>query len=397
MSLKLPTFNRSLIILLATQIITGSTIPILFLVSGLLGPQIAPTLNLSTLPMSLLVVGVALLSPVSSWVMSKIGRKHGHLWGLFLTFCGVAISFLSIGTTSFGWFCLGSFLAGGGMAFNNQIRFTAAECAGDEKALVHSWILMVSLFAAFLGPWITQTGRTLLPLGEYTGSLVLLLVCLVGAMCMIFALPYVPVARVQETARVIKTKMLKSVLSRQEFWLSVLCGMSAFATMTLLMSATPLQMHTIAHFSNAETTMTIQSHIMAMYFPSLFSGLLLARVGLRKLILGGTSLFFVSIWVAFNSLSCHDYWWALVVLGIAWNFLFLAGSTGISLAFTGPERFMAQGLNDALVYGTQSIASLSAGWLLFTVGWSRLVWFPVPLLGALLVYALVYKLAPVRS
>lgn len=132
--------------------------------------------------------------------------------------------------------------------------------------------------------------------------------------------------------------------------------------------------------------MTIQSHIIAMYFPSLFSGILLARLGLEKLITVGITILLICIGLAYYSISAHDYWWSMVLLGVGWNFLFLAGSTGISQAFTGPERFAAQGLNDTLVYGTQSLASLGAGWLLFTLGWSSLVLLPIPFLLGVLIF-----------
>ena len=229
-------------------------------------------------------------------------------------------------------------LAGCGSAFNNQIRFTAAEGAGEQKALVHSWVLMFGLFAAFLGPWMIQFGQSLLSTGEYTGSLALLFVGLfILAIIIIGGLPNKKIDQVE-----------KAIASRRE--------------------------------------MTIQSHIIAMYFPSLFSGFLLARLGIRKLVILGITLFLICMAIAYNSSTCHDYWWAMVLLGVGWNFLFLAGSTGISQEYTGPERFTAQGLNDALVYGTQAIASLGAGWLLFTIGWSNLVLIPIPILIGVLLF-----------
>ena len=117
-----------------------------------------------------------------------------------------------------------------------------------------------------------------------------------------------------------------------------------------------------------------------MFLPSLFSGILLAKMGIRRLIAAGIFLFLLCIAIAYTGTTCHDYWWSLVLLGVGWNFLFLAGSTWVSQTYTGPERFAAQGLNDGLVYGTQSLASLAAGWLLFAYGWTTLVLIPLPLL-----------------
>ena len=311
--------------------------------------------------------------------MSKIGRKYGHLLGLFLTLLGVTLTGLTLWMNSFLGFCLGNLLCGVGAAFNNQIRFSAAEGAiFEEKALVHSWVLMCSLCAAFLGPWMIQYGHTLLHTGEYTGSLALLFIALFGTMVLLICLPQSPPSVTQSTDTPKITAF--QIVSQVKFWLPALCGITAFATMTLIMSATPLQMHEIAHFSTAITTMTYKSHIIAMFLPSLFSGILLAKMGIRRLIAAGIFLFLLCIAIAYTGTTCHDYWWSLVLLGVGWNFLFLAGSTWVSQTYTGPERFAAQGLNDGLVYGTQSLASLAAGWLLFAYGWTTLVLIPLPLL-----------------
>ena len=379
-----PKFSRRLLILLIAQAVAGASVPVLFLISGLLGPKLSPTLKLSTLPMSLVVIGVALTSPLASWTMSKLGRKEGHIAGLFFTLLGVATAGLGLSGPSFLVYSAGCFITGAGSAFNNQIRFTAAEAAGDQKALVHSWVLMFSLFAAILGPWMVSHGHLMLPQGEYTGSIVMLFTALSAIFVLLFALPK---SSPHLNASKRSGGQSKAQIFRQaKFWIGALCGLSSFATMTLLMSATPLQMHEMEHFSSSETTMTLQSHIVAMYLPSLFSGLLLSWLGIRRLIGLGASLFLICIGLAYSSTSFHHYWWALVILGIGWNFLFLAGSTWISQSFSGPDAFVAQGANDTLVYGTQSIASLAAGWLLFEVGWKTLVLIPVPLLLGLLFF-----------
>lgn len=377
-----PTFDRQFVLLLIAQAISGSAPPVLFLISGLQAPAFSPSLALSTLPMSLFIVGIALASPIASSVMSKIGRKSGHLVGLLITLLGVALVSFTLYLEHFYGFCISNLICGLGVAFNNQIRFTAAEgAAQDQKALVHSWVLMCSLFAAILGPGILQYGKTMLPQGAYLGSLAILIAVLVG---LTIVLLFLPTQQTSPPSGHLEKATPLDIVSQSKFWLAALCGICSFATMTLLMSATPIQMHTLAHFSAQETTFTIQSHIMAMFLPSLFSGMVLAWLGIRRLITAGISIFLICIALAYTSTTCHDYWWALVLLGVGWNFLFLAGSTWVSQSFTGAERFTAQGLNDALVYGTQALASLAAGWLLFAVGWTTLVLIPLPLLIGLL-------------
>lgn len=389
-----PSFDRRLSILLVAQAIAGSTGPVLFLVSGFTGPKLAPTLVLSTLPMSLVVVGIALASGFASWVMARIGRKSGHLLGLAVTIFGVVLAAVALVHSLFTLYCLACFICGAGNAFSNQIRFTAAEAAPfEEKALVHSWVLTFSLFAALLGPWIASFGRTILDTGEYTGSLAILGSVLLLLFFLLFALP--ADAKKEPILTATRRIPVRELLKEGRFWLAAFAGIASFATMTLLMSATPLQMHEIAHFSVEDTTKTIQSHIVAMFLPSLFSGVLLAWFGVRRLILLGIALFLICIPIAYQSEHFHHYWWALVLLGVGWNFLFLAGSTWVSQSYVGEERFAAQGANDTLVYGTQACASLLAGWLLFQIGWKQLVLVPIPLLLGLLIF--VMKKMPARK
>jgi len=343
------------------------------------------------MPISLVGVGIALASHLASWVMSRKGRRLGHLMGLFLTQIGVVTAGVGIWQKHFYLYTLGCTIAGMGGAFNNQVRFTAAENAGDQKALVHSWILMFSLFAAFFGPWMIEQGHTLLAAGEYLGSLTLLSSALMIAIVVMFFLPSSAVSADLNSHPSTSAVHLSGPIWRQfKFWLAALSGIAGFATMTLLMTATPLQMHTIDHFSHSDTTATIRSHIVAMYFPSLFSGVLIAWLGIRKLIVLGVLLFFICIAIAYSNSSFHHYWWALVLLGVGWNILYLAGSTWVSQSYSGADRFAAQGANDLLVYGVQSIASLAAGWLLFAIGWKNLVLMPLPFLLGLLILVAVY-------
>lgn len=380
----IPTFDRRLVILLGTQAISGATIPVLFLISGLLGAHLAPDLKISTLPMAGSVVGVALGSSLASWMMARLGRRRGHLIGLGITQAGVIFTAISLWQQHFIGFTLGCLLSGVGAAFNNQIRFSAAEGAGEQKALVHSWVLMCNLFAAFLGPAFVQYGKDMFTT-SYFGSLVLLLGGLLIASVSMSALPEIKAA---EEIPLTGNSSRNQVFKDSRFWLAALSGVASFATMTLIMSATPLQTHEIEHFTSDETTSIIRSHIVAMFLPSLFSGVLLSLLGAKKLVALGIGLFLTCIGITYMHSEFHHYWWSLVLLGVGWNFLFLASSAWISLSFHGSERFLAQGGSDTLVYSIQALASLAAGWLLFAVGWKNLILLPIPLLIFLLVLVL---------
>lgn len=394
----LPTFTRHLSLLLVTQSLASSTSAVSFLVSGFIGTRLSPVRALATLPMSTFVIGVAISSTFAAWTMSRTGRKKGHLIGIAIALLGTGLAGISLFVQSFTGYAISCAFLGIGTAFTNQIRFTAAEGAPPEqKALVHSSILMCGLFAAVLGPGIAAVGKDLLGHSshageslEYIGSYLLLGVLLILAMTALSLLPNTakPVEAQQTSSG---RSRLTGVLVRPEFWLAGASGTASFAVMTLLMAATPMQMTEVEHFSHHDAIFTIQSHIIAMFLPSLFSGILVARLGLYKLILSGLVLFSACVPIAYFAGTLHEYWWALVLLGVGWNFLFLAGSTMLSLSFSGSDRFAAQGLNDTMIYGTQAFASLAAGWMLYTFGWQALSLFPIPFLVVVLVLSTVYR------
>jgi MFS family permease len=374
--------DRRLQILFACQAITGATMPVLFLISGLMSSRFTDNLSLSTLPIALQVIGIAIASTPASLLMARLGRRQGHLLGLLITMTGVVVSGAALTKLDFTLLNIGSLLAGMGSGFNNLIRFSAAEGMGDQKALVHSWVLTFSLFAAIFGPLLTLVGHSWSGWGEYVGATVLLFGLLVVAFLLMFRLPEQP-PQIESTTG--PKPSLRTLLAQSSFWLGALTGMVSFATMTLIMSATPLQMHHHEHFSSTQTTLTIQSHIVAMFLPSLFSGWLLSRIGFLKLIFIGISLFAGCILMTFFNAEFVHYWLALVLLGVGWNFLFLAGSSWISISFSGPDRFLAQGANDSFVFSVQALASLGAGIVLHHLGWKILVLIPVPLLIGLVI------------
>lgn len=155
------------------------------------------------------------------------------------------------------------------------------------------------------------------------------------------------------------------------------------------MTATPISMHEIDQHSLRDTTRVIQSHILAMYLPSLFSGLLIARFGVMRIIQAGLLLMFICVFVGWGQPTFFHYWGTLVFLGIGWNFLFLGGTTLLTQTYRNSERFKVQAVNDFMVFGLQAFGSLGAGILLASLGWIGVMEFVIPLLLLLIVLMVV--------
>jgi MFS family permease len=75
----------------------------------------------------------------------------------------------------------------------------------------------------------------------------------------------------------------------------------------------------------------------------------------------------------------------MVLLGLGWNLLFVAGTTLLTRTYRPSERFKAQAVNEFAVFGSQATASLLAGAALGALGWESLNLVSVPLLVAMLV------------
>ena len=155
------------------------------------------------------------------------------------------------------------------------------------------------------------------------------------------------------------------------------------------MTATPVSMHEIDHHSLTDTTRVIQAHILAMFLPSLFSGVLITKFGVMRIIQAGLVLMFACVAIGWGQPSLLHYGGTLVLLGIGWNFLFLGGTTLLTQSYRTSERFKVQAVNDFMVFGLQAIGSLSAGALLASLGWSGVMNFTVPVLMLLVVVVVV--------
>jgi len=160
-----------------------------------------------------------------------------------------------------------------------------------------------------------------------------------------------------------------------------MCGLASYAVMSFIMTATPLSMHVHDGFSSAQTTTVITAHLLGMYLPSLVSPLIVRMLGIRNMMLLGiaanVACVAICAWVGHDFIH---YFWALVLLGVGWNLMFVAATTQLGSTYRPEERFRAQGFNDFAVFGCQAAASLLAGTAIETLGWEILNLITLPLL-----------------
>ena len=372
---------RNVWVLTLAQAFAMSATPMMMLLGGLIGVELAPTPALATLPIAMMVIGVALSVIPVSRLMHRFGRKRVFIFGA----CGGAlagiVAAIATQTHWFSLFCFSGFMLGTSGAIVQQYRFAAMESVeAIDGAKAASRVLVGGLVAAFVGPELAVFGSSLIT-EPYVGAfLFLTLVCLIAAAVLSFY--HEPVQASSSVHEPVSDgRPLANILSQPQIWTAIGAATIGYGMMSFVMTATPLHMHHMEHHSLADTKWVIQSHIIAMYFPSLFSGYLMAKFGPKKMMLAGLFAYGVTISVALMGHDLLNYWVALVLLGIGWNFLFVGGTVLLPHYYERDERFKVQSFNDAFVFGSQAIASLSAGWVLHNLGWEVMLVSCIPLIA----------------
>ncbi len=369
--------------LAAAQSFGQTATPILVLLGGIVGARIAPDPSWATLPLAIMIIGVACATIPASLLMSRIGRKAGFLIGSGVAILAGLVAAWSIEVEMFLLFCLASFMIGNYAAFMQQFRFAVAESVPpDEVPKCLSFLMLAGIVAAILGPEVGNLFSRTEGLSDYVGSF--LGVSVLMTVSFLILLIFFRNQEVDEASEEEPVRPLGEILAQPKLILAITSAVVGYTIMSLIMTATPVSMHEIDSHSLDDTTWVVQSHILAMYVPSLFSGFLIARFGVLRIIQSGFLIMLACVAVGWGEPMLMHYWWSMVLLGVGWNFLFLGGTTLLTQSYRSSEGFAVQAINDFLVFGLQAVGSLGAGVLLAVYGWNGVILFSAPWLLVLL-------------
>ena len=374
--------NRNTAVLIIAQCMyVGGTV-LMVTVGGIAGSTLSPTPVLATLPMSLMVVGTALATVPASLGMQRFGRRAGFATSAVLGIAACQLAAYALNAESFVLFCLAGALIGVTVAFSQQFRFAAAESVPlnlVSKAV--SLILLGSIGGAFLGPELAARSPDWTPeqpfQGAYFAATVTYALAFLALMAFRNPQPVADGDAEEEESR----RSLLSIVLLPVVTAAILGGMVGQGVMTFIMTATPVSMHVVDGHSLADTAEIIRAHVLAMYLPSLFSGVLIGWIGVRQVMFLGVVALAATVGLGMLGHEFMHYWGALVLLGIGWNFLFVGGTTLLVSAYRASERFRVQAINDFSVFGISALASLMGGAVLLQFGWETvLVASTIPLL-----------------
>jgi len=359
--------RRNVIVLSAAQALyfIGATIQLTII--GLVGYSLADDKAFATLPVTTFIIGTAITTIPASLLMRRVGRRNGFLLGALAAFFASLLAIYAIFELSFPLFCMATAMTGIYQAFAQYYRFAAADTASEEfKPKAISWVMAGGLIAAVAGPQIAILTKDLFAPVFYAGSFVASAVMALLAMGVLFFVDIpLPSTRSPEGAQ---PRPLGLILKQPKLRIAILTGMVSYASMTFIMTATPLAMIACNH-SVTSAAHAIQWHVLAMFAPSFFTGHLIARFGRERIILAGLFLLAGSGLIGMTGQAIWQFNLAMVLLGVGWNFGYIGSTTMVTDCHRPEERNKVQAVNEFMVFGFVALASYASGMILHTGGW----------------------------
>ena len=373
----------------ACQAFSSASAPVSIALGGLAGSYLlAGDKSLATAPVTGFNIGVALAALPAAMLMRRIGRRFGFMTGAIIGIAGLLVATGALMLHSFWLFCLGLMLTGSANGFAQQFRFAAADQGTpDFRAKAISIVLIGGVAAAIIGPQMVLFTRDLLAPVPFAGAFLSgTLLFAASLVVMTFLEPSIP-PKPEKGVEIDTGRPLSVIMLQPRFVVAVICAIGSYAMMSLVMTAAPLAMIGCG-FTVDQATLGIQWHVLAMFAPSFFTGQLITRFGKERIVALGLAILVACACVALAGIELANFWLALVLLGLGWNFGFIGSTAMITETYQPAERGKAQGANDFLLFGAVAVASLMSGRTMNAFGWGavNIIVFPVVAIcfGALL-------------
>lgn len=374
--------QRTVATLFTTQSLFSAATIAAFTLTSIVAADLSGQDSLAGVPATVLMLGRAAAAYPIGALMDRAGRRAGLTVGFAAAALGLLLSAFAIDWGSFLFFCAGSVLIGVGRSASEQARFAAAEVYPQgRRARVMGILVFAGTIGSVGGPLLVIPATRLAEGFAFhvdAGPYLLGAGLMVVAMATVFALlrpdPKTLGALMerQENGEPSPTAAKKSVRPLREIFGQdmVLVALAAMVigqlVMTLLMVITPLHMRHNAHGHEAISGV-IMAHTLGMFGLSALTGWLIDRLGRAPMIVLGALVLIVSAVLAPLSTGVPLLATSLFLLGLGWNFTFIAGSSLLSDALESHERGRIQGVSEALVALASGAGSLGTGGV-FAVG-----------------------------
>jgi hypothetical protein len=353
--------KRNVIVLVMAQAFLGAQLPMMFIIGGLAGQSLTNNICWATLPISFIVFGAMTTAPWLSQFMQNYGRRMGFILGAISGIIGAIICAIGMYKGIFGILLIGSYLTGIFQSSLGFYRFAATDTASESfKAKAISYTMAGGLLSAIIGPQLVKVTSDLYTtpfLGVYV---TVVFINIFGAFLFLFLDIPVPKKIVSDA---IPSRTRLQILKTPRILISIIIAMVCYALMTLVMTSTPLAVVGCGYTQNNAADV-VSAHVVAMFLPSFFTGHLINRFGVTKIISIGLVLLTAAGLVNLSGVLLGNFFIGLVLIGVGWNFGFIGATTMLATSHSPSERGKVQGLNDLFVYGFVTFASIASGALM---------------------------------
>ena len=370
-----PAIRRNVFILATCQMLFGSSRLLLIATASVIAWGMGYK-ALATMPAALVIVGTAIATMPASMLMRVTGRRLGFMIGAGIGALAGVMVLLAIVRNNFWLLCAATLTYGVYAAFGQYYRFAAADTAPqDFRSKAISLVLTGGVVAAFVGPYLAKSGQNLVT-AEFMGSYLFLIgLTVLTALVLIF----LDIPNLTPSERAAAQRPLSRIMMQPVFIAATLAATMGQGVMNLLMTAIPIAMLE-ADFQFIDTAFVISWHSFGMFGPGFVTGSLIKRFGEVRIILTGVVLQIVCIGVALSGEGVMEFWLAMLLLGVGWNFAFTGGTSLLTTAHNPAERAKTQGAMSVINYAFVAVVSLSSGALLHFFGWEWVNLSSIPLL-----------------
>lgn len=353
--------RRNVRVLVLAQAILGAQMPMIFTIGGLAGKSLAPSATLATLPISMIVLGSMLSAQPLSAIMSRFGRRVGFWVSTSGGAMGGLLGAFALMHSSFGLFLLGSLFTGSYMSGQGFYRFAAADGASESyRPRAISLVMAGGLFSALAGPQLIKVtvDAVAIPfLGTYAAVIA---INVLGSALFLWLDSPKPVLPTDDAPR---GRSRRELLRDPTIVVAMIIAMVSYALMNLVMTSTPLAVVGCG-YAKGDAANIVSAHVIAMYLPSFFTGWLINRLGITRIVATGLAIMTGAGAVALTGVDLTQFFATLILLGLGWNFAFIGATTLLTSAYLAEEKGRIQGINDFVVFGGVTLASLSSGLLM---------------------------------
>jgi len=334
---------------------------------------------LATAPIFLVHLGIMGTTIPASLLMGVIGRRAGFSLGALFGVLSGAIACLAIYQRDFPLLCVGALLQGMQAAIFWYFRLAAADATEPAfRAKAISLVMAGGVLAGFLGPQVAKWSVDWLAPATFAGIYVAMGVFSIAVLALV---QLVRIPRLSAEDRAARGRPMSEITRQPSYRVALAASVFGYAVMTLTMSATPLAMLACGFGFNDSATV-IQAHIIGMFLPSFFTGHLINRFGVLKVIAAGGLIELCCALVNLTGVDFAHFLIANVLVGIGWNFAYVGGSTLLTTTYTSSERAKVQASHDFTVYAATATAAALSGVLAAKAGWIFINLAALPLMAA---------------